>query len=65
MAARGRFGIVGLVLRLRGINDPLLDHPGWRQGDTAAIARNFATLNYNIFFPQTEYDLPGPNPLLN
>ncbi len=55
------FCLVGLVLRLRGINDPLLDHPGWRQGDTAAIARNFATLNYNIFFPQTEYNGPAPN----
>jgi hypothetical protein len=53
--------ILGLVLRLRGIHAPLLDHPGWRQGDTAAIARNFATLEYNIFRPQTDYNGPPPN----
>jgi hypothetical protein len=52
---------VGLVLRLHGIHAPLLDHPGWRQGDTAAIARNFAELNGNIFFPQTEYNGAPPN----
>ncbi len=49
------------MLRLKGIHNPLLDHPGWRQGDTAAIARNFAQLNFNIFYPQTEYDGPPPN----
>ncbi len=53
--------ILGLVLRLRGIHSPLLDHPGWRQGDTAAIARNFATLEYNIFRPQADYNGPPPN----
>src|SRR5215469_15755799 len=52
---------IGLVLRLKGIHSPLLDHPGWRQGDTASIARNFATLNYNILYPQTNYDGPPPN----
>jgi len=52
---------IGLGLRLRGIHDPILDHPGWRQGDTAAIARNFATLDFNIFHPQTDYDGPPPN----
>lgn len=53
--------ILGLVLRLRGIGSPLLDHPGWRQGDTGAIARNFATLEYNIFRPQADYNGPPPN----
>ena len=53
--------ILGLFLRLRGIHSPLLDHPGWRQGDTAAIARNFATLEYNIFRPQADYNGPPPN----
>lgn len=53
--------VVGLALRLHGIHDPLLDHPGWRQGDTAAIARNFARLRYNILFPQTMYNGPPPN----
>jgi hypothetical protein len=53
--------LIGLVLRLKGLHDPLLDHPSWRQGDTAAIARNFAQLRYNIFFPQTEYNGAPPN----
>ena len=53
--------LLGLALRLRGITNPILDHPGWRQGDTAAIARNFALLQYNLFFPQTDYNGPPPN----
>jgi Dolichyl-phosphate-mannose-protein mannosyltransferase len=55
------FALIGLLLRLKGIHNPLLDHPGWRQGDTAAIARNFAQLNFNIFYPQTEYNGAPPN----
>ena len=53
--------LLGLALRLKGIHDPLLDHPGWRQGDTAAIARNFATLDLNPLHPQVDYDGPPPN----
>jgi hypothetical protein len=60
-ASVAAFVLIGLALRLKGIHDPLLDHPGWRQGDTAAIARNFAELKFNIFYPQTEYDGPPPN----
>lgn len=52
---------VGLILRLKGLHDPIFDHPGWRQGDTAAIARNFATLQLNPLFPQTDYNGPPPN----
>jgi hypothetical protein len=55
------FALIGLLLRLKGIHNPLLDHPGWRQGDTSAIARNFAELNFNIFYPQTEYNGAPPN----
>jgi 4-amino-4-deoxy-L-arabinose transferase-like glycosyltransferase len=55
------FTLAGAALRLYGIHDPIFDHPGWRQGDTAAIARNFAQLQYNIFFPQTDYNGPPPN----
>ncbi len=52
---------LALALRLHGIHDPILDHPAWRQGDTASIARNFARLQYNIVAPQTNYDGPPPN----
>jgi len=53
--------LIGLVLRLKGLHSPLLDHPGWRQGDTASIARNFFRLQYNIMYPQTTYNGPPPN----
>ncbi|MBV8751028.1 MAG: glycosyltransferase family 39 protein [Candidatus Eremiobacteraeota bacterium] len=55
------FAVVGAVLRCKGIHAPIFDHPGWRQGDTAAIARNFAQLQFNPLFPQTDYDGPPPN----
>ena len=57
----GAILLLGLALRLKGIHNPLLDHPGWRQGDTASIARNFFRLQYNIMFPQTTYNGPPPN----
>jgi hypothetical protein len=53
--------LLAIALRLKGIHDPLLDHPGWRQGDTASIAKNFATLQYNPLYPQTNYNGPPPN----
>ncbi len=53
--------LLALALRLKGLHNPILDHPGWRQGDTASIAKNFATLQYNIFYPQTNYNGPPPN----
>ncbi len=53
--------LLAIALRLKGIHDPVLDHPGWRQGDTASIAKNFATLQYDIFYPQTNYNGPPPN----
>ena len=53
--------LIGLALRLHGIHDPILDHPAWRQGDTAAIARNFAQIRYDIMYPQTLYNGPPPN----
>jgi hypothetical protein len=52
---------LALALRLHGIADPIMDHPGWRQGDTAAIARNFAQIRFNLLYPQTTYNGPPPN----
>ncbi|HEY8314311.1 MAG TPA: glycosyltransferase family 39 protein [Candidatus Baltobacteraceae bacterium] len=59
--ALGAILLLALVLRLKGIHDPVLDHPGWRQGDTASIARNFAQLQLNPLYPQTDYNGPPPN----
>jgi 4-amino-4-deoxy-L-arabinose transferase-like glycosyltransferase len=53
--------LLGLALRVYHLHDPILDHPAWRQGDEAAIARNFVELRNNIFYPQTDYDGPPPN----
>jgi hypothetical protein len=53
--------LIGGALRLYHVRDPILDHPGWRQGDQAAIARNFAQLQNDIFYPQVDYDGPPPN----
>ncbi|MBV8489424.1 MAG: glycosyltransferase family 39 protein [Candidatus Eremiobacteraeota bacterium] len=53
--------LLALALRLHGIGSPIMDHPGWRQGDTAAIARNFALRQFNILYPQTTYNGPPPN----
>ncbi len=53
--------LLGLALRLYHVHSPILDHPAWRQGDEAAIARNFFELRNNIFYPQTDYDGPPPN----
>ena len=59
--ALGAIVLIALALRLNGIHNPIIDHPGWRQGDTASIAKNFATLQYNILYPQTNYNGPPPN----
>lgn len=53
--------LLAVGLRLIGIHDPILDHPNWRQGDMANIARNFFTLRYNLLYPQTNYNGPPPH----
>jgi 4-amino-4-deoxy-L-arabinose transferase-like glycosyltransferase len=53
--------VLAVALRLKGIHDPLLDHPNWRQGDQASIARSFARLQFNLLYPQVSYDGPPPN----
>ncbi len=53
--------LIGLALRLKGIHNPILDHPNWRQGDMASVARNFAQLQYNPLYPQTNYNGAPPN----
>ncbi len=59
--ALGLILILGLMLRLKGLHNPVIDHPGWRQGDESAIARNFANLQLNPLYPQTDYNGPPPN----
>jgi 4-amino-4-deoxy-L-arabinose transferase-like glycosyltransferase len=59
--AFGLILLLGLALRLDHIGNPVLDHPSWRQGDSAEIARNFATREYDILRPQLQYDGPPPH----
>ena len=44
--------ISGFLTRLINIKQPLFEVAGWRQCDTAAIARNFYYNGMNIFYPQ-------------
>lgn len=53
--------LIGLFIRLYGVNHPLVDYHGWRQSDTASIAVNFLTRDFNLFRPQVFYDGPFPN----
>ncbi len=47
--------LLTLVTRLYHIAFPIAGWHSWRQSDTAAIARNFATENYNIFYPKIDW----------
>ncbi|HWQ71110.1 MAG TPA: glycosyltransferase family 39 protein [Desulfitobacteriaceae bacterium] len=51
--------ISALLLRLKGINNPLLDDQAWRQADTAAMATYMSgqlTDFPEVFFPHLSYD---------
>ena len=46
--------IITFIPRLYRINNPIADWHSWRQADTAAVARNFATSRFNLFYPQAD-----------
>ncbi|ODA40415.1 glycosyltransferase family 39 protein [Desulfosporosinus sp. BG] len=51
--------LLALIVRLRGITNPLLDNQGWRQADTASMATHMLGRLTNIpsvFLPQLNYD---------
>ena len=51
-----------LIPRLIYINNPPAETGEyWRQPDTESIARNFIKYEFNIFYPQFNYDGPPPN----
>ncbi len=45
---------LGFIARAATAGAPLFDHHSWRQADTAAIARNFATSRLNPLYPQID-----------
>lgn len=52
---------IATVLRLHLIDQPFIDAFSWRQASTAMIAENFYRRNWNIFFPEVNWDGPGPS----
>ncbi|MGB3759085.1 MAG: glycosyltransferase family 39 protein [Rivularia sp. (in: cyanobacteria)] len=53
--------VIAAVLRLNHITQPFTDYIGWRQTSTAMMADNFYRTNWNIFYPETSWDGPGPS----
>ncbi|AGA69790.1 PMT family glycosyltransferase, 4-amino-4-deoxy-L-arabinose transferase [Desulfitobacterium dichloroeliminans LMG P-21439] len=58
--------VVGVILRLQGVENPYLDDQGWRQADTASMALNM--LGHlgdfpDVLFPTLNYDGSGPQPV--
>lgn len=61
------FGL-SFLLRTYRLDNPVADWHSWRQSDTAAVARSFATEEFNILYPkahnyfkQSPGDLSNPN----
>lgn len=48
--------LVGLVVRLYKINNPIADWHSWRQSDTAAVTRVYVEDGINLFWPRY-YDI--------
>ncbi len=44
--------IVGLVVRLYRINEPLADWHSWRQADTAAVTREYVKNGIDLLRPR-------------
>jgi 4-amino-4-deoxy-L-arabinose transferase-like glycosyltransferase len=55
----GAIIVIGLALRLPGLDPNLTDHNTWRQADTATIARNFLE-DPRILWPRVNWGAPGP-----
>src|SRR3990167_2510237 len=43
--------ILGFLVRLYKIDNPIADWHSWRQADTAAVARNFDKFGFTPFLP--------------
>lgn len=50
-----------LLVRAPFLANSPAEYHGWRQSDTEAIAENFLTARFNLFYPQLNYDGPLPN----
>ena len=52
--------IVGAILRFNHITQPLIDAFSWRETDTAMMAENYHSTNWNILCTKLNWDGPGP-----
>ncbi|AKM83667.1 hypothetical protein A2375_01135 [Candidatus Woesebacteria bacterium RIFOXYB1_FULL_31_120] len=43
--------LLGLIIRLYKINNPIADWHSWRQSDTSAVSRNFIKNGINMLYP--------------
>jgi 4-amino-4-deoxy-L-arabinose transferase-like glycosyltransferase len=48
--------LVGLLTHLYGIDNTVLDRQGWRQADTAMIARNYYEQGMDFFRPEVDWN---------
>lgn len=53
--------VVAAILRLRHINQPFIDAFSWREASTAMMAENFYRTNWNIFYPEVNWNGAGPS----
>src|SRR5262249_31329155 len=53
--------VLAVAARLMWIDQPYIDHWSWRQGDVAAIARNFLENGFRFGYPQIDWagNAPG------
>ena len=47
--------VLGLVVRLFEVGEPLIDKQAWRQADTAAVARNYFEEGYELLWPRVDW----------
>src|SRR5438552_4058224 len=54
-------GIMAVAVRLIAIDQPYIDNWSWRQGDVAAIARNYYENGFHFAYPHIDWagDAPG------
>lgn len=46
------FLILGFIVRLYRLNNPIADWHEWRQADTSAVSRNFVTQGFDLLHPK-------------
>ena len=44
--------VLGFILRLYKIDNPIADWHSWRQADTSSVSRNFVKNGINMFYPE-------------